>query len=239
MLSFSGLAALVTLAALETVLGIDNIVFISVVAGKLPPDQRPGARRLGLLLAMGSRILLLLGVGWLMSLTASLFQIPWVNADSGISGRDLILILGGGFLLYKAVKEIHGKVEGRSSEGHRDVKAHTMAGVLTQIALIDLVFSLDSVITAVGMTQNIPVMILAVMISVGVMIAAADPISRFVDDHPAIKILALAFLVLIGVLLLAEGLGQHINKGYIYFAMAFALLVELLQLRMDATQSRR
>lgn len=233
-LSVSGLAALVTLAGLEIVLGIDNIVFITVLTARLPAAQRPRGRRLGLLAAMVSRIVLLLFVGWLIQLTKNLFQVPYINADDGISGKDLILIAGGGFLLVKAVREIHAKVHDGGREAPLDGAkgAATFGGVLVQIMLVDLVFSLDSVITAVGMTANIPVMILAVMSSVGVMIVAADPIADFVERNPAIKILALSFLVLIGVLLLAEGLGQHIDKGYIYFAMAFALVVELLQIRM-------
>ncbi|NJK90115.1 MAG: TerC family protein [Myxococcales bacterium] len=232
--TLSGLAALLTLTALETVLGIDNVVFISVLAAKLPAADRPRTRRLGLTIAMVMRVLLLLVVGWLMRLTSNLFQIPYLNADQGLSGKDLILIVGGGFLLFKAVKEIHHKVESGQTidEPSHLRKAASVSAVLVQVALIDLVFSLDSVITAVGMTQNIPVMIVAVITSVAVMMVAAEPIARFVEDHPAVKILALAFLVLIGVLLVAEGLGQHLDKGYIYFAMAFALLVELLQIRM-------
>ena len=222
------LLAVLTLTALEIVLGIDNIVFLSVLTGRLPVEQRPYARRVGLLLAMGMRILLLLSVSWIMSLTRPLLEIAGV----GITGQRLILILGGGFLLYKSVKEIHHKVEGHTEEGGAGAVAATMGAVLVQVALIDLVFSLDSVITAVGMTTNIPAMVIAVVASVAVMMVAAGPIGDFVEQHPAIKILALAFLILIGVLLIAEGLGQHMNKGYIYFAMAFALGVELLQIRM-------
>ena len=232
--TFSGLAALVTLAGLEIVLGIDNIVFISVLTARLPADVRPRARRLGLLVAMISRILLLLIVGWLIQLTENLFQVPYINADEGLSGKDLILIGGGAFLLVKAVREIHEKVE-ESGEAHDSATAKgvsSFTGVLVQIMLVDVVFSLDSVITAVGMTGNIPVMIIAVVASVLVMMAAANPIADFVERHPTIKILALSFLVLVGVLLMAEGFGQHLDKGYIYFAMAFALIVELLQMRM-------
>lgn len=222
------LIALATLTLLEIVLGIDNIVFISVLTGRLPPEQRPRARRVGLLLAMGMRILLLLSITWIMSLTAPLFT----AFGMGFTGQKLILLAGGGFLLWKSVKEIHHKVEGHhEAAGAAAVKA-TMGAVLVQIAMVDLVFSLDSVITAVGMTTNIPAMVIAVIASVGVMLWAAGPIGDFVERHPAVKILALAFLILIGVLLIAEGLGQHLNKGYIYFAMAFALVVELLQIRM-------
>ncbi|MBN8523918.1 MAG: TerC family protein [Planctomycetes bacterium] len=226
--------AVLTLTALEIVLGIDNIVFISVLTGRLPPELRPKARRTGLLLAMVMRILLLLSVSWIMSLTRPLVEI----AGFGLTGQRLILLAGGAFLLYKSVKEIHHKVEGHveQQDGAAAVKA-TMGAVLVQIALIDLVFSLDSVITAVGMTTNIPAMIIAVVSSVMVMMWAAGPIGDFVERHPAVKILALAFLILIGVMLIAEGLGQHMQKGYIYFAMAFALVVELLQIRMQKNQA--
>ena len=225
------LIAVATLTLLEIVLGIDNIVFISVLTGKLPPEQRPKARRIGLLLAMFMRIGLLLSISWIMSLTKPLLTI----GGFALTGQRLILLLGGAFLLWKSVKEIHHKVEGAHAEEVTAAKAVgvTMGAVLVQIALIDLVFSLDSVITAVGMTTNIPAMVIAVVASVGVMMVAAGPIGDFVERHPAMKILALSFLILIGVLLIAEGLGQHLQKGYIYFAMAFALVVELLQIRMD------
>jgi predicted tellurium resistance membrane protein TerC len=225
------LIAVATLTLLEIVLGIDNIVFISVLTGKLPPEQRPKARRVGLLLAMVMRILLLLSISWIMSLTKPLIEI----AGFALTGQRLILLAGGAFLLWKSVKEIHHKVEGAHAPEASAAKAvgATMGAVLVQIALIDLVFSLDSVITAVGMTTNIPAMVIAVVASVGVMMVAAGPIGDFVERHPAMKILALSFLILIGVLLIAEGLGQHLQKGYIYFAMAFALVVELLQIRMD------
>ena len=223
------LIALATLTLLEIVLGIDNIVFISVLTGRLPPELRPKARRVGLLLAMVMRILLLLSISWIMSLTQPLVTV----FGHALTGQKLILLLGGAFLLWKSVKEIHHKVEGHHEQGASNAVAVTMGAVLVQIALIDLVFSLDSVITAVGMTTNIPAMIIAVIASVGVMMMAAGPIGDFVERHPAVKILALAFLILIGVMLIAEGLGQHMNKGYIYFAMAFALVVELLQIRMS------
>ncbi|MEL7367338.1 MAG: TerC family protein [Myxococcota bacterium] len=232
-LTFEGFTALLTLAGLEIVLGIDNIVFITVLTARLPESVRPRARRLGLIAAMASRIVLLLFVGWLIQLTENLFQIPYFNADDGLSGKDLILLGGGAFLLFKAVREIHAKVNAVEEGGTSAAKAAvSFTGVLLQIMLVDIVFSLDSVITAVGMTANIPVMILAVVSSVLVMMVAADAIADFIERNPAIKILALAFLVLVGVLLIAEGFGQHIDKGYVYFAMAFALVVELLQIRM-------
>ena len=228
------LIALLTLTALEIVLGIDNIIFISVLTGRLPLEQRPRARRIGLLLAMVMRIMLLLSVSWIMSLTQPLLTI----AGIALTGQKLILLAGGAFLLWKSVTEIHHKVEGHHEANAAKAVATTMGSVLVQIALIDLVFSLDSVITAVGMTTNIPAMVIAVIASVMVMMWAAGPIGDFVERHPAIKILALAFLILIGVMLIAEGLGQHMNKGYIYFAMAFALGVELLQIRMAAKHGR-
>ena len=230
----SGLAGLLTLAGLEIVLGIDNIVFISVLTARLPEAQRPLARRLGLLAAMISRIILLLFVGWLIQLTENLFQIPYINGDDGLSGKDLILFGGGAFLLYKAVREIHAKVEAGQSEDPQagaPKNGASFGSVIAQIMVVDIIFSLDSVITAVGMTANVPVMILAVVSSVLVMMAAADAVADFVERHPTVKVLALSFLVLIAVLLIAEGLGQHFDKGYVYFAMAFALAVELLQMR--------
>ena len=228
--------AVLTLTALEIVLGIDNIVFLSVLTSRLPAAQRPYARRVGLLLAMGMRILLLLTISWIMSLTRPLFTVVGV----GLTGQRLILLLGGAFLLWKSVKEIHHKVEGVHDEANAaGVATATMGAVLVQVALIDLVFSLDSVITAVGMTTNIPAMVIAVIASVMVMMWAAGPIGDFVERHPAIKILALAFLILIGVMLIAEGLGQHMEKGYIYFAMAFALGIELVQIRMQKRAAAR
>lgn len=228
------LIAVLTLTLLEIVLGIDNIVFLSVLTGRLPQAQRPRARRIGLLLAMGMRILLLLSISWVMSLTRPLLEL----AGFSLTGQRLILLAGGAFLLWKSVKEIHHKVEGHHEDAPTASGAAgaTMGAVLVQIALIDLVFSLDSVITAVGMTTNIPAMVIAVVASVMVMMWAAGPIGDFVERHPAVKVLALSFLILIGVLLVAEGLGQHLDKGYIYFAMAFALVVELLQIRMGAKQ---
>jgi len=221
--------ALVTLTALEIVLGIDNIIFISILVGRLPDHQRNKARTLGLALAMISRIVLLLSLSWIMKLTSPLFTI----ASQEISGRDLILIFGGLFLLAKSTHEIHASLEGAHEKKH-EAKAVSYMGVLAQIAVIDIIFSLDSVITAVGMAQHLPVMILAVVISVGVMMVAARAIGEFVDRHPTIKMLALSFLILVAVTLLAEGLGLHISKGYVYFAMAFSIVVEMLNMKIRA-----
>jgi predicted tellurium resistance membrane protein TerC len=224
-----GWIALLTLTVLEVVLGIDNIVFISILAGKLPQDQRARARTVGLSLAMGMRILLLLSITWVMSLTQPLVSL----FDRAISGRDLILLVGGLFLLAKSTHEIHNKLEGEEGHGSRKTVS-SFTAVLVQIAILDIVFSLDSVITAVGMAEHISVMILAVVVAVGVMMFSAGPISDFVERHPTVKMLALAFLILIGVSLIAEGFHQHIPKGYIYFAMAFSVFVELINLRVRA-----
>lgn len=242
--------ALITLTLLEIVLGIDNIVFIAILAGKLPPEQQQRARTTGLSLALITRILLLLSLGWVMGLREPLFRLgpapalpavamghggavhvpdPW-----GISGRDLILILGGLFLIYKSTHEIHEKLEGE--EGHASTRvAPSFSATIVQILLLDIVFSLDSVITAVGMANQIGVMIAAVVIAVGVMLVYSKKISDFVEDHPTVKMLALSFLVLIGVNLLAEGFDQHIEKAYTYFAMGFSVFVELLNLKMKKT----
>jgi predicted tellurium resistance membrane protein TerC len=218
--------ALLTLTALEIVLGIDNIVFISILAGKLPEAQQARARTLGLVVAMGTRILLLLSITWIMRLTQPLFS----ALGHPFSGRDLILLIGGLFLIWKSTQEIHDKLEG--DEGRREVRGGaSFANVIVQIALLDIVFSLDSVITAVGMARQVGVMIAAIVVAVGVMMLAARGISDFVHRHPTIKMLALAFLLLIGVTLMAEGVGQHIAKGYVYFAMGFSVLVESLNLR--------
>lgn len=219
--------ALLTLTALEIVLGIDNIIFISILAGKLPGEQQKRARILGLLAAMVSRLLLLFSLTWIMRLTSPLFNV----FGQEISGRDLILLIGGLFLIAKATHEIHNKLEGAEGESNAKVGS-SFAGVIIQIMLIDIVFSLDSVITAVGMVQNISIMVVAVVVSVGFMLFFSGAISDFVQRHPTVKMLALAFLILIGVNLVAEGFGQHIPKGYTYFAMAFSVLVEMLNLRL-------
>jgi predicted tellurium resistance membrane protein TerC len=218
--------ALVTLTALEIVLGIDNIVFISILAGKLPKHQQAQARLLGLGGALVTRVLLLLSLTWIMRLTAPLFTV----LRQEISGRDLILIAGGLFLLAKATHEIHSRLEG---EGAHEVtrSAPTMASVISQIMVLDIVFSIDSVITAVGMVNDIPIMVAAIVIAVVVMMLSAGGISRFVDSHPTVKMLALSFLLLIGAALVAEGFDHHIPRGYIYFAMGFSVFVELLNLR--------
>ena len=224
-----GWIALVTLTVLEIVLGIDNIVFISILAGKLPTELRARARKVGLSLAMLMRIALLLSITWVMRLTTPLFS----AVGQEISGRDLILIVGGLFLLAKSTHEIHDKLEGE--EGHSSAKvASSFNTVIVQILLLDIVFSLDSVITAVGMAEDVVVMILAVIIAVGVMLVSAGTISDFVERHPTVKMLALSFLLLIGVSLVAEGLDQHIPKGYIYFAMSFSVFVEMINLRVRA-----
>lgn len=219
--------ALLTLTALEVVLGIDNIIFISILAGKLPLGQQARARRLGLGAAMVMRILLLLSIAWIIKLTAPLF----VALGQEISGRDLILLIGGLFLLGKATYEIHDNLEGEKGHAAKKVAA-SFGAVIVQIMLLDIVFSLDSVITAVGMVDEVAVMITAVVVAVAVMMLAAEPISRFVERHPTLKILALSFLLLIGMSLVAESFDRHIPKGYIYFAMGFSVLVEALNLRM-------
>jgi predicted tellurium resistance membrane protein TerC len=219
--------AFATLTALEIVLGIDNIIFISILVGRLPKEQQARGRTIGLALAMLTRIALLLSITWVMGLSADLFTI----LGQGISGRDLILIGGGLFLLAKSTLEIHTSLEGEEHE--HDVKGRaTFLAVITQIAIIDIVFSLDSVITAVGMADHVQVMIAAVIVAVLVMMFLAGPISDFVDRHPTIKMLALSFLILIGVALVGEGFGFHIPKGYVYFAMAFSVVVEMLNIRM-------
>ncbi len=212
---------------MELVLGIDNIVFISILAGKLPPEQQSKARYIGLALALVMRVILLFSLTWVIGLTAPLFTI----FGQEISGRDLVLLIGGLFLLAKSTHEIHGALEGE--EGHKSTKIYpSFASVLIQITLLDIVFSLDSVITAVGMVDNLWIMIAAVVVSIFFMMAFAGSIGTFVQKHPTIKMLALSFLILIGVTLIAEGLDQHIPKGYIYFAMAFSVLVEILNLRL-------
>jgi predicted tellurium resistance membrane protein TerC len=232
--------ALATLTALEVVLGIDNIVFISILVGRLPPEQRDLARRAGLALAMGSRLLLLFTLSWIMQLTEPLFEV----LGRGVSGRDLILLGGGLFLIWKDTHEVHGALEGEEQNGSAGAAARAgFAAILVQIAVIDVVFSLDSVITAVGMVDQIGVMVAAIVITVALMMVAAKPIGEFVDRHPTVKMLALSFLILVGMALVAEGAGFHIPKGYIYFAMAFSVGVEMLNIRVrtrrKAVQLRR
>jgi predicted tellurium resistance membrane protein TerC len=223
------LIALLTLSGLEIVLGIDNIVFISILVGKLPRERQALARRVGLLLAMLMRILLLFAITWVMGLTAPLFTIDAIGQE--FSGRDLILLFGGLFLVAKATWEIHDKLEGGAAE-HAVARVTSLAAILLQIVLLDVVFSLDSVITAVGMARHIEIMVAAVVIAVGVMMIFAASIGTFIERHPTMKMLALSFLLLIGVVLIADGCGQHVSKGYIYFAMAFSLFVEILNLRL-------
>ena len=219
--------AFLTLVALELVLGVDNVIFITILAGVLPEDQQPRARTVGLGMAVLSRILLLFSISWIIGLTAPLFTVFGFE----ISGRDIILVVGGLFLLAKSTYEIHQRLEGL--EGHASAGVRrSFVGVIVQILLLDVVFSLDSVITAVGMVNELPIMVAAVVIAAGVMIVVAGPLGRFVDRHPTIKILALSFLLLIGFTLIVEGLHQHIPKGYIYFAMGFSVFVEMLNMRL-------
>jgi len=226
-LTSTGILALVTLTFLEIVLGVDNVIFISILSSKLPPSQQSRARRTGLLAAMVMRLLLLLSVAWVIRLTAPLFS----TFGRPVSGRDLILIAGGLFLLGKATLEIHDKLEGE--EGHSSARvAPSFSAVIAQIMLLDIVFSLDSVITAVGMAEDISIMVAAVVLAVGVMMFSADAISAFVNRHPTVKVLALSFLLLIGLSLVGDGLGVHIPKGYIYFAMGFSVFVETVNLRV-------
>ncbi len=231
--------SLLTLTVLEIVLGIDNIVFISIITGKLPHNKQRPARRWGLSLAMITRVLLLLSISWIMTLTAPLFNVAeWLGIHEGdifeklkISGRDIILIVGGLFLIYKSTTEIHEKLEGHEDKINTSPKKISFNRVIIEILLLDIVFSLDSVITAVGMADHIEIMVAAVVIAVLIMLISSESISRFVNNHPTVKMLALSFLLLIGVSLIAEGLDQHIPKGYIYFAMAFSVFVEMLNLR--------
>lgn len=222
------LIALGTLTLLEVVLGIDNLVFLTILAGKLPEDQQPRARRIGLLLALGMRVILLLLITWIIGLTAPLFTI----LGQELSGRDLILLAGGLFLLAKSTTEIHHKLEGASAGGPSTAHA-AFGAVLAQIVAMDLIFSLDSVITAVGMADDIRIMIIAVVIAMGVMLAFAEPLGRFVKAHPTVQMLALSFLLLIGFTLVGEAFGMHVSKGYIYFAMGFSVFVEVLNLRLS------
>ncbi|MCG3173373.1 MAG: hypothetical protein GMKNLPBB_01570 [Myxococcota bacterium] len=231
--TMENILALLTLTAMEIVLGMDNVVFIAILTGGLPEKDRKSARNLGLGLAVVTRILLLLSISWVMKLTAPLVEV----AGRIISGKSLVLLLGGGFLIFKATWEIHHKIEGAGDPGPaRTIKS--LANVVMQILVLDIVFSLDSVITAVGMAKDIRVMVAAVIIAVAVMLVFAGPVSNFVERHPTMKMLALAFLILIGVMLTAEGMGTHIDKGYIYFAMAFSLAVEMLNLWLRQRQQK-
>ena len=226
-LTADGLIALLTLTFLEVVLGVDNVIFISILTGRLPAAQQPRARRLGLLGAMGMRILLLLSITWIMRLTQPIFG----AFGHDFSGRDLILISGGIFLLWKATMEIHDKLEGEAEHGAKRVPP-SFGAVIWQIMLLDIIFSLDSVITAVGMANDIAIMITAVVVAVGIMMFSARPIGDFVSRHPTVKVLALSFLLMIGLALVSDGVGFHIPKGYIYFAMGFSIFVEMINLRI-------
>jgi predicted tellurium resistance membrane protein TerC len=228
-------ASLLTLTALEIVLGIDNIIFISIMANRLPESQQAKARQFGLALALISRLALLASIAWIVKLTDPIFTI----FDMGISVRDLILLFGGLFLLYKGTAEIHHTMEGHAEDGGPSRVSATFSGVIMQIMVLDIVFSLDSVITAVGMASQLPVMITAVVIAVAVMLFAAGPTSRFVQNHPTVKMLALSFLILVGVALIADGLHFHIPKGYLYFAIAFSVAVEMLNLAASKRRRRK
>jgi predicted tellurium resistance membrane protein TerC len=229
LLSVDALLGLATLTLMEIVLGIDNIVFIAILVAKLPAAQQPIARRLGLSLALGIRVLLLLTISWVMGLTKPLVTLTVVDLE--LSGRSLILLAGGVFLIVKATREIYEKVEGGRHETGGGRARAAFGAVLVQILLLDIVFSLDSVITAVGMSNHVPIMITAMVIAMLVMLVSAGAVSGFVERHPSVKILALSFLLLIGVMLVAEGMGTHMSKGYVYFAMAFSLFVEMLNMR--------
>ncbi len=227
--------AFLTLTALEIVLGIDNIIFISILVSRLPAHQQAKARFFGLALAMGTRILLLLSITWVMRLTSDLFSV----LEQGISGRDLILFFGGLFLLFKSTAEIYHGLEGAEEAQQAGGKAYGFMGIITQIAIIDIIFSLDSVITAVGLVQNVPVMVAAIVISVGVMMLAAGTISAYIDKHPSLKMLALSFLIVVGTVLIAEAFEVHVPKGYVYFAMAFSLAVEAINIRMRTGKAKQ
>jgi len=229
----NALVGLLTLTALEIVLGIDNIIFISILSSKLPKPEQPRARKLGLAGAFVTRILLLLSIAWIVRLTTPLFRLVGID----FTGRSLILLVGGLFLIAKATFEIHGKLEGSDEQAEGRNVASSLVAVVVQIMLIDIVFSLDSVITAVGMVSEVQIMIAANVVALVIMLAASTPISDFVDRHPTIKMLALSFLVLIGTNLVAEGLGHHIPKGYTYFAMFFSFFVEMLNLKLRARQA--
>ncbi len=221
--------ALLTLIVLELVLGVDNVIFISILAGKLPQNAQQRARRTGIMMAVVTRILLLLSLSWVISLEEALFTLPYFNV--GISGRDLILLVGGLFLLWKSTTEIHDKLEGKGGHATAKVGA-TFTSVIIQIMLLDIVFSLDSVITAVGMVDELMIMVIAVVVAAGIMVFTSGPIGEFVEKHPTVKMLALSFLLMIGFTLVVEGLHQHIPKGYVYFAMGFSIFVEMINLRV-------
>ncbi|MEN9610608.1 MAG: hypothetical protein RLZZ628_1422 [Bacteroidota bacterium] len=227
--------SLLTLTFLEIVLGVDNIIFVSIVANQLPEKERGRARNIGLMLAMGFRLILLLFIGWILSLNDPIFSIPFIKGEDGhaigLSIKDLILTGGGIFLLYKSTEEIHHKLEG-SEDLHHTAKKSTLSAVILQICLVNIVFSFDSILTAIGMTQEVFVMMIAVIASIGVMMAFSAPVSKFINTHPTMQMLALSFLILIGVMLIAEGFHQHVSKGYIYFSIAFSLGVELLNMRL-------
>ena len=232
-LTADGLIALVTLTVLEVVLGIDNVIFISILAGKLPPAEQERARRIGLIAAMVMRILLLMSIAWIIRLRTPLFTI----GSTGLSGRDLILVVGGLFLIFKSTREIHDRLEGE--DGHVTARvAPSLTAVVAQIMLLDIVFSLDSVITAVGMAEDLSIMITAVVIAVAIMMFSSGAVSRFIDAHPTVKVLALSFLLLIGCSLIADGFGVHIPKGYIYFAMGFSIFVEAINIRASKKKGK-
>jgi predicted tellurium resistance membrane protein TerC len=233
-LSAEGLVSLLTLTFLEIVLGIDNIIFISIVSGRLPLNQQGKARNLGIMLALLVRILLLFGVNWIIGLRATIFTIE----DFSLSYRDLILIAGGLFLLAKSTSEIHAKLEGKDEE-ERNVKVVTFKSALFQIVLLDVVFSLDSILTAVGLVENLIIIIIAIVISLGVMMIFSKRISQFINDHPAMKLLAISFLLMIGMVLVIEGLHVHVPKGYIYFSMAFALGIEIFHMKIRKKSASR
>ena len=230
--------SLLTLTFLEIVLGVDNIIFVSIVANKLPEAEQPRARNWGLLLAMLFRIILLFFIGWIISLSNPLFYIPYIGEGGvahGMSVKDLILLGGGLFLMYKSVTEIHEKLEGHTEETH-DAKANSITSVMLQIAAVNVVFSFDSILTAIGLTKEIPVMLIAVILSMAIMMAFSGVVSRFINAHPSLQLLALSFLIMIGVMLVAESLGQHVEKGYIYFGIFFSLAIELLNMRYRKKQ---
>jgi predicted tellurium resistance membrane protein TerC len=235
LLTADGLVSVLTLTALEIVLGVDNLVFISIISGRLPAAQQPAARKIGLLLALGTRVALLFALSWMMGLTRPLFSV----FGGEVSGRGLILLAGGLFLIAKATWEIYDKVELGETEHAATGGRRGFVSVVLQIMVLDIVFSLDSVITAVGMVNNLVVMVTAIVIAMGVMLFAMEIVNRFIEAHPSLKILALAFLILIGVILVADGFGQHVPKGYIYFAMVFSLAVELVNIRYRRRRRRR